>query len=153
MANRYSIRPATVADVGAMALAERRCFSDPWSAEALAALFEQDTLVALIGERDGVLTGYLLARAILDEAEVLNIAVLPEERRRGLGAELLDGAIAILEGRAIGLIFLEVRESNQVAQTLYLSRGFRVVGLRAHYYERPREHALILQRELRRAVF
>lgn len=156
MATRFSIRPATVADVPAVTAAERRCFADPWSAESIASLFESKAFVGLVGERTGPgaeLVGYLFARAIADEAEVLNIAVIPEDRGRGLGGLLLDRGLAALERRAMSSVFLEVRESNQPARLLYLSRGFRPVGLRANYYRKPLENALILRRNLGPAAF
>jgi ribosomal-protein-alanine N-acetyltransferase len=156
MVSPFAIRPASVADVAALAAAEKRCFSDPWSAEALAGLFEQESVVALIGERlagQTGLAGYLVARAVVDEAEVLNIAVVPEERGRGLGGQLLDQALTTLKSRGGRSVFLEVRASNQVAQALYRSRGFSVIACRANYYERPREDALVYRWESARAFF
>lgn len=151
MVDRWLIRPATAADVPAIAAAEIRCFSDPWSEEGIGALFENESLCALAGEpadaKSGI-AGYLFARSIAGEAEILNVAVLPEERGQGLGGRLLDRALVALESQAVGAVFLEVRESNQPARALYLSRGFQQVGFRADYYRKPRENALILRREL-----
>ncbi len=151
MANHFSIRSATVADVPAVAAAERRCFSDPWSAESIAALFDHESLVALVGERLGgppTVVGYLFARVIADEAEVVNIAVVPENRGRGLGGQLLDSCLEALAHRPVASVFLEVRESNEPARMLYYGRGFRPVGLRPSYYRKPVENALILRRDL-----
>lgn len=152
MAERYPIRPAQPADLPAIAAGERVCFSDPWSQGSIEELFNNDTVVGLVAESAGPisrLAGYVFARAIAGEGEILNIAVLPEARRHGLGGELLDGALAELGGRGVDSVFLEVRESNEAARELYRGRGFRPVGLRADYYRRPRENALILRRELK----
>jgi ribosomal-protein-alanine N-acetyltransferase len=62
-----------------------------------------------------------------------------------LGGRLLDHFIAVARDRGVGRLFLEVRESNEVALRLYASRGFHRVGRRKGYYERPREDALVLE--------
>jgi ribosomal protein S18 acetylase RimI-like enzyme len=76
---------------------------------------------------------------------VLNLAVAPDARRRGLGGALLRAGIAALRHRRVSEVFLEVREPNRSAQALYLSHGFRPVGQRASYYRNPREDALVLR--------
>ncbi len=87
MAERYPIRPAQPADLPAIAAGERVCFSDPWSQGSIEELFNNDTVVGLVAESAGPisrLAGYVFARAIAGEGEILNIAVLPEARRHGL---------------------------------------------------------------------
>ena len=148
MAGLFRIRPATRADAAAIAVAEQICFSDPWSQGALAELFENQTVVALVGEREGPnprLAGYIFARAIAGEAEILNIAVLPEFRRGGLGSDLLSAGLDGLRSQAATSVYLEVRESNDEARRLYGARGFRPVGIRTDYYQKPRENALVLR--------
>ena len=76
---------------------------------------------------------------------VLNLAVAPEFRRRGIGGALLDAGLSALQRRRVEEVFLEVRESNHSAQALYLAYGFRAVGQRAAYYRNPREDALVLR--------
>lgn len=150
MAGPFRIRPAVAADVSAIAAAERVCFSDPWSPQSLAELFENRTVVVLAAEPEsGVLrlAGYVFARAIAGEGEILNIGVLPEFRSAGLGGDLLDACLARLRDRGAATVFLEVRESNEAAKRLYQSRGFRPVGVRTDYYRKPRENALVLRRE------
>jgi ribosomal-protein-alanine acetyltransferase len=88
---------------------------------------------------------YFLAREILGTAEVLNLAVVPEFRGRGLGAELLDAGLSAVRARGGSEVFLEVRASNAVAQALYAGRGFRTEGRRRGYYRRPDEDALVLR--------
>jgi ribosomal-protein-alanine N-acetyltransferase len=105
----------------------------------------------LIAEADRpeiILAGYIFARAIAGEAEILNLAVVPEHRQRGLGDGLLGATLGTLAEKGIGTVFLEVRESNEAALRLYGARGFRPVGLRADYYEKPRENALVLRLDL-----
>jgi ribosomal-protein-alanine N-acetyltransferase len=157
MASRYSIRPAVGADLEAVVAAERRCFTDPWSAQSIATLFEPAMIVGLIGERVGPpsegsdrgrLSGYFFARSLGPEAEILNLAVVPEHRQRGLGRLLLECGLSRLRERAVESVFLEVRASNQIAQALYRAQGFHLVGVRAHYYAKPVEDALVLRLSL-----
>ncbi|HSB53274.1 MAG TPA: ribosomal protein S18-alanine N-acetyltransferase, partial [Gemmatimonadales bacterium] len=80
--------------------------------------------------------------------EVLNLAVAPEHRRRGIGGALLEAGLKAFRRRKVDEVFLEVRESNHSAQALYLARGFRPVGQRSAYYRNPKEDALVLRLEM-----
>ena len=105
-------------------------------------------ILGFIAEGQGRrITGYLVARVIEGEGEVLNIAVEPESRRVGIGAQLLDAALVALGKRGVEAVFLEVRVSNQSAINLYLARGFRPIGQRHSYYRRPVEDAMVLRWE------
>lgn len=141
----FPIRPASFADAAAMAAVERRCFSDPWPLEGFRQVFDTPGAVALVMSDADDTVAYFLAREILGTAEVLNLAVVPEYRGRGLGGALLDAGLAAVRSRGGTEIFLEVRASNDVAQALYASRGFRVDGRRRGYYRRPDEDALVLR--------
>ncbi len=152
MAGPFRIRPANRDDAPGIAEAERICFSDPWSEDGLASLFDNSTGVALICESQGLvlrLAGYVFARVIAGEAEILNIAVLPGFRRAGLGSGLLSSALDDLRSRGASSVFLEVRESNEEAKRLYGARGFRPVGVRTDYYRKPRENALVMRFDFR----
>ncbi|GIW53511.1 MAG: hypothetical protein KatS3mg081_2866 [Gemmatimonadales bacterium] len=94
------------------------------------------------------MVGYVFARVAGGEAEVLNLAVDPEHRLRGVGRSLLEQIIDRVARRGASLLFLEVRASNTEAQAFYRKMGFRQVGRRPNYYDRPREDALILAREI-----
>jgi ribosomal-protein-alanine N-acetyltransferase len=144
MGDRWRIRPAALADADRFAALERRCFSDPWSAAAFVELLPLSYIVALALEGESGVEGYVIAREIAGEAEILNLAVVPELRRGGLGARLLDAALAALVGRGATRVWLEVRESNAAAQVLYARRGFSTAGRRPRYYRAPVEDALVL---------
>ena len=88
-------------------------------------------------------------REAAGSGEILNLAVAPEFRRRGIGGTLLEEGLVAFHDRGAQEVFLEVRESNHSAQALYLARGFRPVGQRAAYYRNPRENALVLRLGLR----
>lgn len=86
--------------------------------------------------------GFLVARRIAEgEYELLNLAVAPESRRRGVGRALVEWLVSSFPGA----VFLEVRESNQNARTFYNSLGFQEIGIRREYYESPSEAAIVLK--------
>ena len=99
----------------------------------------------LVAVEDAALAGYIVARHAVAEAEILNLGVDPARRRRGAGRVLVEAMLAALRERAIAAVFLEVRESNTVAQRLYAALGFTRVGRRRHYYRFPTEDAVILR--------
>ena len=92
--------------------------------------------------------GYLVSRWVVDEAEILNIAVRPDSRRRGIGRRLLDTALQKFQASGATTVYLEVRESNAAGQAFYQIEGFQQVGRRPAYYQKPREDALILARPI-----
>ncbi len=100
--------------------------------------FPYDVTVA---ECAGEVAGFLVVRRVSsDELEILNLAVAPAHRRRGIARALVRGVLQTLEGAA----FLEVRESNADARKLYESIGFTVTGRRPGYYTAPREAAIVM---------
>lgn len=150
MAVAYRIRPAQLADVAELARLEHRCFSDPWSAQGFREMLGYPYVVGLVAElKSKAIAGYLIARIVEDEGEILNLAVVPESRRQGIGLALLEEGLAVLSERGVEEVFLEVRASNQPAVDLYVRRGFRPVGRRREYYRRPVEDAMILRWEQR----
>lgn len=144
MDDHWRIRPAVTADAAALAPLEKLCFSDPWSTAAFAELLPLSYIVALIAQQDDAVVGYLIAREIAGEAEILNLAVVPALRRAGLGRALLEQGLERVRARGAERVWLEVRESNAAAQSLYLRRGFTTAGRRPRYYRAPVEDALVL---------
>ncbi len=141
----YRIRSAVLTDVAAMLDIERRSFGDPWSEGSFREALTSPWSFGLVAQGNRGIAGYLVAREVAGTGEVLNLAVAPEWRRKGIGGALLQAGIAALRRRRVTEVFLEVRESNRSAQALYLSHGFRAVGQRAAYYRNPREDALVLR--------
>jgi ribosomal-protein-alanine N-acetyltransferase len=131
---------------------EKASFADPWGLSDFRSVLASAPaifLVAVDGKSQQI-SGYVIAITVLDESEILNIAVDPEFRGRGLGAFLLDAALAEVAEKGAVATFLEVRESNTVARKLYASRQFEMLSLRKKYYKSPVEDALILRRALQR---
>ena len=101
--------------------------------------FQYDLRVAVV---DGHIAGFLVGRTLAaGESEILNLAVAPEHRRRGVARGLVEGW---LRG-ANGDVFLEVRASNEAAQKFYKSLGFQVVSVRSEYYSSPVETAIVMK--------
>jgi len=142
------IRPASLADVAALAELERACFSDPWTAAGIRETIQYETARTFVAQDSGQIVGYVIARISGQEGEILDLAVLPERRRRGIGRALLCAVWNALQGDGVKELYLEVRESNVAAIELYRRQGFRPVGLRPRYYRNPPEDALVLRAPL-----
>jgi [ribosomal protein S18]-alanine N-acetyltransferase len=140
----YRIRSAVPADAVPLVDIERRCFSDPWSENSFREALKSPWTFGLVAQNARGIAGYLIAREVAGTGEVLNLAVAPDCRRHGMARALLRSGLATLRKRRVQEVFLEVRESNQSAQALYLSSGFRPVGQRTAYYRNPKEDALVL---------
>lgn len=140
----YRIRSAIPADAGPLVAIERRCFSDPWSERSFREALDSPWSFGLVAYAGPRIAGYLIGREVAGTGEVLNLAVAPDFRRRGVARALLRAGLALLTKRHVDEVYLEVRESNRSAQALYLSSGFRPVGQRAAYYRNPKEDALVL---------
>ena len=119
-------------------------FADPWNAGDFA-----DAVIGgvpfLVAETDAGVVGYAIGRVAADEGEILNVAVQPEWRRRGIARRLVEGLLAVLAAAGARQVYLEVRESNVAARQLYAAFGFGEVGRRARYYRRPVEDAVVLR--------
>jgi len=96
---------------------------------------------------DDQVVGYVGSQSSCDETDIMNIAVHPDWRRRGIAEGLIDCLIQELKNRGSHALMLEVRVSNDPATALYEKLGFRQVGRRKNYYRNPKEDALILRKE------
>jgi [ribosomal protein S18]-alanine N-acetyltransferase len=118
-----------------------------WSPESYARLCEQGGLV-WVAESAGAIAGFLAARVTSQEAEILNLAVDPANRRAGIATALLRQAFAEFHRHRATQIFAEVRESNAGALRFYEKQGFLGTGRRPSYYQNPAEAAVLLVRKL-----
>ncbi len=144
------IRPATPADLEALAILEKRSFAKPWGRDALARELAKPTSIVLLLKTDSSRPpeAYLCAQAIPPEAELLRLAVTPTARRRNLAQSLFEHLLAILQRRQATTLFLEVSENNHPARAFYEKQGFVQVGLRPAYYDVGQTPALLLSREI-----
>jgi ribosomal-protein-alanine N-acetyltransferase len=132
-------------------------FVRPWATHEFASLLEQGPVfgfaVRQVGSRNGALAGFVLARLVAGESEILTIAVARAHRRRGLGRDLMEAVLRELHAQRAEALFLEVDETNVAAIALYRRLGFREVARRPGYYEHTgttrRTDALVMRRDLR----
>ena len=142
------IETMTQTHVAQIAQLEKLCFSDPWSEKSIATELDcwlSCWLVALDGEQ---VIGYVGSQTVIDESDMMNIAVHPEHRRQGVAEALVEKLSEALRQRGSKALTLEVRVSNDPAIRLYEKLGFVQVGKRPNYYRNPREDALILRKVL-----
>jgi ribosomal-protein-alanine N-acetyltransferase len=97
---------------------------------------------------DLVLVGFLVAQHVAPEWELENIVVAPAARHTGIGSQLLDALLASARATNSTAVFLEVRESNAAARSLYEKAGFVQTGRRGSYYASPSEDAIVYRRTL-----
>lgn len=135
------------AHVEKIAELEKLCFSAPWSENSIASELENPLSLWLVAMRDDELLGYIGSQTVLDEADMMNVAVFPEARRQGVGKMLITTLVEALKEKAVRSLTLEVRASNESAKAMYHMLGFLEVGRRPKYYFDPREDALILRKE------
>jgi ribosomal-protein-alanine N-acetyltransferase len=148
-----TVRPATPVDLLRLAEIHAEAFDRPWTAAALEALLAESGCAALqVEDGDGV-GGFILLRVVVDEAEILTLAVAPSRRRRGFGRALVDAAVTAGQKRGAEAVWLEVAEDNSVARRLYEAAEFDEAGRRKGYYPRKdgaAADAILLRRILNR---
>ena len=133
--------------VSQIAKLEAQCFSDPWSEKSIASELENPLSLWLVAEENGQVFGYVGSQTVLDESDMMNVAVDSGHRRQGIARALIETLIAELAKMGSRCLRLEVRVSNESARALYERMGFQQLGLRKNYYHNPKEDALILGKE------
>jgi [ribosomal protein S18]-alanine N-acetyltransferase len=139
------IRPLREGDLPPVLRIERECFSTPWSMATFRSLMKRTDTDLYVAEADGRVVGYAACWTVIDQAELGNVAVASDARGQGIGGALVDAVVERAGSRGALECYLEVRESNEGAQSLYRQRGFEVVGRRTGYYTLPAEDALVMR--------
>lgn len=147
-ARPFQIRSLQAEDLPRVLRIEEASFSTPWRESTFRALLLRTDSDLFAAEEGETLLGYAACWTVADQAELGNVAVAPEARGRGIGGALVDRVLERVRERGARECFLEVRESNEGAQSLYRTRRFVVVGRRRAYYSKPREDALVMRVEL-----
>jgi len=145
------LRQLGLADLRAIEEIERRSYPTPWSRSMFAGELAKPSSICLgafgaEGE-DGELCGYLIVSRYVDAWHVMNVAVAPDFRRRGIATTMLDRLFELTAGDGRRGYTLEVRVSNGDAIRLYERAGFRARGIRRGYYTDNREDALIMWKD------
>ena len=142
------IQEMTMAHVAAVAELEKLCFSDPWSESSIAYELNNPLSLWLVATENGEVVGYIGSQTVAPESDVMNVAVHPDHRRKGVGEALVLQLCRLLRSANNETLTLEVRASNASAIALYEKLGFAQIGKRPGYYRNPREDALILRKAL-----
>ncbi len=138
----------TSSDVHEVARIETTAFSTPWSEGTFRSLLDRSGVELWVAEWGDQLAAYAILWRVRDEGELANIAVRTDLRGRGIGSGLLTRMLEIAQDSGVRSLYLEVRESNELAREMYARRGFHEIGVRRGYYEGPREDARVLKKSL-----
>lgn len=146
----WRLRAMTAEDLRAVERIERAQGDFGWRASTFEDCLRAGYSAWVVTDTIGVVLGFVIVAGAVDEAHLLNLAVDPAHRRRGLGRYLLGHALALARAMGAHRLLLEVRASNHPAQALYRAEGFRELGLRRGYYPAAagREDAVVMVREL-----
>ena len=138
------IRRLTPADAEIISAIEEEIFPDPWKTSDIRSLISTEGAMCYTALSEGRIAAYIIGRVIAPEGEIYRIATRPEYRRRGIATRLIERLLR--EETPLGLesLFLEVRESNLPAVSLYTSLGFKTIGKRKNYYKNPTENAILM---------
>ena len=138
------IRRAIPDDATAIAEIEQNIFGDPWSRKDIFSYICSETGMCYTALIDGEVVGYIIGRKIIPEGEIYRVAVREDKRQRGIGYRLLSYAMKTERGAGVETVFLEVREKNIPARSLYRAYGFREISVRKNYYQNPTENAVVM---------
>lgn len=138
------IRNMQESDLAQVAEIEKQIFSLPWSLESFRESMMLEHTIYLVAEEQGKVMGYCGMYRVFNEGEIVNVAVANEYRRCGVAKELLERLFEESAALKVDNFFLEVRESNEPAITLYKKLGFIEAGIRKNFYEKPTENAIFM---------
>jgi len=125
---------------------EKICFSDPWSERSIASELNNKLAFWLVAVEGETVAGYIGSQTVMDETDMMNVAVHPDFRRQGVAEALVNKLVENLKRMGSHCLTLDVRASNAPAIALYEKLGFSEIGRRKNYYRNPREDALILRK-------
>jgi ribosomal-protein-alanine N-acetyltransferase len=141
------LRRLEPSDLSAVEEIERASYPTPWSRSMFAGELAKPSSICLGAFRGDELVGYLIISRYVDAWHVMNVAVAPAHRRRGIASTMLDRLFELTGDQGRRGYTLEVRVSNRGAIELYERHGFRARGIRRGYYTDNREDALIMWRD------
>jgi ribosomal-protein-alanine N-acetyltransferase len=138
------IRDMWWSDIPQVLKIERVSFSTPWNEMAFLNEIYNPSSITKVAVYENEVVGYICASSVIDEGHILNIAVTPDLRRRGIASTMLEKVIDELKKKGCKSIYLEVRASNTNAIRFYENFGFVSVGIRKNYYTLPKEDAVVM---------
>ena len=138
----------TMDHVASVAELEKICFgTEAWSEKSVTSELTNVLSLWLVAMEENAVAGYVGSQTVMDETDMMNVAVHPDYRRKGIAEALVISLVEALREKGSHCLTLEVRASNAPAIGLYEKLGFRQIGLRKNYYHNPKEDALILRKE------
>ena len=140
------IRPMVETDLPQVEMIEKSCFSLPWSEKSFRDASMAPDNIYLVCETEGMIAGYCGLWTVLGEGNITNMAVDSRFRKQGIGAALMREMERRGREQSVDIFFLEVRESNKAARSLYEKMGYRDIGRRKRFYERPVEDAVVMSK-------
>ena len=126
---------------------EEDAFSTPFKAKDFEKIIESSISNVLVATQNGVPIGHISYTVILDECQIINVAVSRNMRGQGIGSLIMEHFIMKMRQNGISKVFLEVRASNSIAIGLYEKLGFSMFGERKSYYKNPTEDACLYRRD------
>ena len=144
------IRRISENDIEAVASLEEVIFPDPWSVKSIGETYENSNALILGAYQEEVLIGYVIFYYVLDEGEIARIAVSSSHRRKGVAEQIFVNLLEFCVQKNVEKILLDVRVSNETAIAFYRKSGFAEDGIRKNFYDHPKEHALLMSRDVAR---
>lgn len=148
MKNPIKIEEISKNDAPSVAKIEKECFSTPFSEDDILGYIDNPIWHFFVAKNGGSVVGYLSFTKILDECQIVNVAVSQDARKMGIGSLLIEGLLDFCRNNDVCKLFLEVRESNEAAIKLYEKFGFLKVGISKNHYSMPTENALLMNLEI-----
>ena len=141
------LREMMIDDLEQVMEIEEELFSVPWTREGFFTFLTRDDSMFLVVEEKEKILGYCGLLMVLDEGDVLNVAVRKDRQREGIGNFLMESLIRLSGQLGISMIHLEVRKGNETAIRLYERLGFERDGIRKGYYTDPVEDAVLMTKK------
>lgn len=142
-----NIRTMTLDDIEQVYSIEESIFSIPWSKTSFENSINSKGTLFIVAEKENEIIGYLGIYFFSEDADISNVAVKKEYRKKHIGRALLEYVLVEAKIRGVKNVTLEVRETNVPAIRLYESMGFHEAGIRKNYYKEPTENALIMWKQ------
>ena len=131
-------------DAPCVAKIEKECFSVPFTESDILGYMENPIWHFLVARQGEGVLGYISFTVILDECQIVNVAVDPSARKIGVGSLLIETFLNYVKDLGVTSVFLEVRESNVPAIGLYNKFGFSKTGVSKNHYSKPTENAILM---------
>ncbi|MBR5881781.1 MAG: ribosomal protein S18-alanine N-acetyltransferase [Clostridia bacterium] len=141
---RIYTQPLRAEHIPEVAELEKLCFSSPWSAQSLELLTREGIGMGVVYLKDGKVVAYGGMLCVVDQGQITNIAVHPDHRRQGIGKAIVGALLKHAMDEKFEEVTLEVRKSNEPAQAMYRSMGFRAIATRPGFYTKPTEDGVIM---------